>query len=246
MQVFYDLGIAKLLYWSCYAVGFITIFVFNAFYGRRYGIQPGKALAFTVVSYALIYAWAYILAWVVNGFEWGHHNAIRVYIWFPLVLLLTGRIFKIKWDAACEFITPSTCLVYGIARLGCNFTGCCYGIPVSWGIESVQAGHRVFPVQTCEALTSLAIAFMILHLAKKRDYKPDGTLYPLMMILYGGTRFLWEFLADNQKLFLHLSELALWALFTCLLGLAWLFTTHERIRRSAARSAQNQKRRKRT
>ena len=246
MQFFYDLGIANVLYWACYVIGFLAIFIFNAIYGLHYGIKKGKALAFTILSYILIYAWAYILAWVVNGFEWGHHNAIRVYIWFPLVLLLTGRIFKIKWEAACEYMTPSTCIVYGIARLGCNFTGCCYGVPASWGIESVEAGHRVFPVQTCEALTSLAIAFLILHLAKKRDYKPDGTLYPLMMILYGGTRFLWEFLADNQKLFLHLSELALWALITCLLGIAWFFTIRERNRRRAARGAQNEKRRKRT
>ncbi len=29
MQVFYDLGIANKLYWSCYVLGFIAIFVFN-------------------------------------------------------------------------------------------------------------------------------------------------------------------------------------------------------------------------
>ena len=220
MQIFYDMGIANTLYWGCYVLGFITIFVFNAFYGRNYGIPPGKSVAFSVVSYILIYAWAYILAWVINGFEWGHHNAIRVYIWFPVVLLLTARLFKIKWVTACEFVTPSTCLVYGIARMGCNFTGCCYGIPAKWGIESVEAGHRVFPVQACEGLTSLAIALFIIHLAKKRNYQPDGTLYPLMMILYGGTRFFWEFLADNDKVFLYISELALWALLTFLLGIA--------------------------
>lgn len=231
MQVFYELGIANTLYWAFYVIGFVAVFIFNAVYAKNYGIKPGKALGFSVVSYVLIYAWTYVLAWAINGFEWGHHNAIRVYIWFPLVLLLTGKLFRIPWMTACEFVTPSTCIVYGIARLGCNFTGCCYGIPASWGIESVEAGHRVFPVQTCEALTSLAIAAFIIHLAKKRKYEPDGTLYPLMMILYGGTRFLWEFLADNQKLFLHISELALWALLTFAFGLAWYLTAQEKNRR---------------
>ncbi len=246
MRIFLTLGIANLLYWACYAIGFIAIFVFNTLYARHYGIRPRKALLFTLFSYILIYAWTYVLAWVVNGFEWGHHNAIRVYIWFPLVLLLAGKLFGIKWETACEFIAPSTCIVYGIARLGCNFTGCCYGIPASWGIESVEAGHRVFPVQLCEALTSLLIAALLLHQAKKKNYETDGTLYPLMMILYGGTRFLWEFLADNQKLFLHISELALWAFLTCLLGTAWYLTIKERNRRRAARGAHNEKRRKRT
>lgn len=237
MQIFYDMGIANALYWGCYVLGFITIFVFNAFYGRNYGIPPGKSVAFSVVSYILIYAWAYILAWVVNGFEWGHHNAIRVYIWFPVVLLLTAKLFKIHWLTACEYLTPSTCIVYGIARLGCNFTGCCYGIPASWGIESVEAGHRVFPVQLCEALTALAIAAITIHLAKKRNYKPDGTLYPFMMILYGGTRLVWEFFADNTKIFFGLSELALWALLTFLIGLAWYFTVKEANRRKKKRRA---------
>ena len=237
MRVFYDLGIENTLYWGCYVLGFLTIFIFNAFYGKHYGISPGKSVAFSVVSYILIYAWAYILAWVVNGFEWGHHNAIRVYIWFPVVLLLTAKLFKINWMTACEYLTPSTCIVYGIARLGCNFTGCCYGIPASWGIESVEAGHRVFPVQLCEALTALAIAAITIHLAKKRNYKPDGTLYPFMMILYGGTRLVWEFFADNTKIFFGLSELALWALLTFLIGLAWYFTVKEANRRKKKRRA---------
>lgn len=237
MKVFYDLGIENTLYWGCYVLGFVTIFVFNAFYGKHYGIKPGIALAFSVLSYVLIYAWTYVLAWVMNGFEWGHHNAIRVYIWFPLVLLFIGKLFKIDFESACEFMTPSTCIVYGIARLGCNFTGCCYGIPASWGIESVEAGYRVFPVQLCESLTSLGIAWLIMRLARKRNYKSDGTLYPLMMILYGGTRFLWEFLADNHKLFLHISELALWALLTCVIGIAWYTTISERNRRKEKHKA---------
>ena len=227
MQVFYDLGIANRLYWFCYIIGFVAVFIFNAFYGKKYSIKPGRAFLFTLVSYALIYAWTYVLAWVINGFTWGHHNAIRVYIWFPLLLYVTGKWFKIKWKTACEFMTPSTCIVYGIARLGCNFTGCCYGVPASWGIYSVEAGGRVFPVQLCESITALGIAGIIIHFAKKREYKPDGTLYPLMMILYGGTRFLWEFFADNQKLFLGISELALWAFLTFILGIAWYCTQLE-------------------
>lgn len=227
MQVFYDLGIANTLYWSCYVLGFLAIFVFNSVYGKHYHIAPGKAFLFTFVSYILIYAWTYVLAWVVNGFTWGHHNAIRVYIWFPLVLFVTCKIFRLDWKMSCEFMAPSTCIVYGIARLGCNFTGCCYGIPARWGIYSVQAGGSVFPVQLCESVTALLIAFYLIYLAKKRNYQPTGTLYPIMLVLYGGTRFLWEFLADNQKLFLGISELALWALATFIIGLAWLFARNE-------------------
>lgn len=221
MSIFHELGIANVLYWSCYALGFITIFIFNGFYGKKYGIKPTRAVLFTIVSYIVIYLWAYVLAWVANGFQWGHHNAIRVYIWMPLVLLLIGKLFRIDWRTACDFITPSTCLIYGIARLGCVFTGCCYGIPAPWGMYSYQAGHNCFPVQLCEALTSIAIALIVMRAAKKKGYAPEGMLYPFMMILFGGTRFIWEFFADSPRLFFGVTELGIWAFITFLLGVVW-------------------------
>ncbi len=227
MTYFHNLGIDNLLYWSCYVLGFIAIIVFNGFYGLKYKLKPIKSILFTIISYVLILGWAYILAWVINGFEWGHHNAIRVYIWMPLVLFLIGKLFKIDFKTACDFIAPSTCIVYGIARFGCVFTGCCYGIPVSWGLYSYQAGHNCFPVQPCEALTSLVIAVVIIIKAKKKSYKTDGTLYPFMLILYGSTRFIWEFFADSPKVFYVVTELGAWAFLTLIIGLSWFITVQQ-------------------
>ena len=78
---------------------------------------------------------------------------------------------------------------------------------------------------------------LIIHIAKKRSYNPDGTLYPLMLILYGGTRFIWEFFADNDKLFLRISELALWALLTFLIGVVWYVTVKEANRKKKPEKA---------
>lgn len=115
MPFFVDLGIPGFLYALLTALGFVAVFIFNGFYAKKYDISAKKAVVFSVVCYAVIFAWAYVLAWIINGFEWGHHNAIRVYIWMPLVLLLFGRAFKIEWHKACDFIAPSTCLCYGIS-----------------------------------------------------------------------------------------------------------------------------------
>lgn len=215
--------LANALYRVCYILGFVLIFVFNFFYAKKYRIRGGKALLFTLTSYALIFGWSYVLAWIANGFTWGHHNAIRVYIWFPLVLLLTGKIFRIDFKTCCEFVTPSTCIVYGVARLGCVFAGCCHGYRMEHGIFSTAAGYRCFPVQLCEAVTALAIAALTVLWAGKKEYRAEkNDLYPKMLVLYGGTRFLWEFAADNEKVIWRISELALWALATCLLGAIWL------------------------
>ena len=222
MQFFVDHGIENYFYWGCYVLGFVITFIFNTEYSKKYKIPKSKAFLFSLISYALIYAWAYVLAWVINGFTWGHHNAIRVFVWMPLVMLLVGKWFKIKWNVACDFIAPSACLVYGIARLGCNFAGCCYGYPARWGIYSYQAGHRCIPVQLFQSIASFAIFIIILKMAKKRNYKPTNKLYPSMLIMYGGARFLLDFLMDNEKLFFQISELALWGLLCVLVGVIWL------------------------
>ena len=215
--------LAGSLYRACYVLGFVAIFVFNTIYAKKYTIKPLKALVFTVVSYVLIFMWSYILAWVMNGFQWGHHNAIRVYIWMPLVLLLTSKLFHVDFKKSLEFIVPSTCIVYGIARIGCIFPGCCYGHFAKWGMYSAQAMYHCFPVQLCEAITALLIAVLIIHLAKRKAYSFEVCdLYPLMLILYGGTRFLWEFAANNEKVIGNISELALWALATFIIGCVWL------------------------
>lgn len=222
MPFFYEHGLCDIFYWGCYVIGFIVMFAFNAKYAVNYSIPKKKALFFSIVSYILIYALAYLLGWVANGFKWGHHNAIRVFVWMPVVLLLTGKIFKIKWRTACDYIAPSTCLVYGIARLGCNFAGCCYGYRAKWGIMSWQAGYHCIPVQLFQSIASFAIFYILIRMAKKQAFKITNKLYPRMLVMYGGARFLLDFMVDNEKLFLHISELALWGLLCVVVGTAWL------------------------
>lgn len=214
------------LYWGCYILGFVTIFVFNTFYGKRFDIKKGKALLATVLSYVLIFAWAFVLAWVESLFsDWGHHNAVRVYIWMPALLFVLSKPMAIDWKKLCDFIAPSACIVYGIARLGCLFPGCCYGIQVewgSWGIYSQEAQGLVFPVQFCEAVTALVLAGICVYWNKRKKYVADSRTYFIMLIPYGLSRFIWEFFADNEKVFLNISSLALHALLMSVVGAVML------------------------
>ena len=82
------------LYRGFYILAFLTIFVFNVFYAKKFDIKKGRALLVTVLSYMLIFAWAFVLAWVESLFtDWGHHNAVRVYIWMPALLFVLSM-----WD----------------------------------------------------------------------------------------------------------------------------------------------------
>ena len=169
MSINMSLGGKVNLYRGFYILGFLTIFVFNVFYAKKFDIKKGKALLVTVLSYALIFAWAFVLAWVECLFaDWGHHNAVRVYIWMPALLFVMSKPVSVDWKKLCDFIAPSACIVYGIARLGCLFPGCCYGIPCQWGLYSKSAGYMVFPVQLCEALTALILAGLAMYMNRKK------------------------------------------------------------------------------
>ena len=230
------------LYWSFYVLGFLTIFVFNTFYAKKFNIHKGKALLLTILSYLLIFGWAFVLAWLESLFtDWGHHNAVRVYIWMPVLLFVLSKPFSIDWKKACDFIAPSTCIVYGIARLGCLFPGCCYGIPFEWGIYNEFLGYRVFPVQLCEALTALILAAVAIYLNKKKKYNTDSKTYFIMLIPYGLSRFIWEFFADNEKVFLNISSLALHALLMSVVGAVMLIIFRQRERKMNIRSLSDRK-----
>lgn len=220
------------LYRGFYVLGFLTIFVFNMFYAKKFGIKKSKGLLATVLSYALIFGWAFVLAWVESLFtDWGHHNAVRVYIWMPALLFVLSKPLSIEWKKYCDFIAPSACIVYGIARLGCLFPGCCYGIPVEWGvwgIYSMEAQAIVFPVQFCEAVTALILAGLAMFLNKKKKFVADSKTYFIMLIPYGLCRFIWEFFADNEKVFMNISSLALHALLMSVVGAAMLIILHRR------------------
>ncbi|WP_305205525.1 prolipoprotein diacylglyceryl transferase, partial [Faecalibaculum rodentium] len=51
-----------------------------------------------------------------------------------------------------DLLIPEVALAQGFGRLGCFFAGCCYGIPVEWGITFPEgglapAGIPLFPSQ---------------------------------------------------------------------------------------------------
>ena len=233
-------GLSIDIYRGFYVLGFLTIFIFNTVYGKKFKIKPTRAFLLTLSSYLLIFAWAYVLSWVESLFsDWGHHNAVRVYIWMPLLLFLLAKPFRVKWRTACDFIAPSACIVYGIARIGCLFPGCCYGVPFEWGIYSHAAEAVVFPVQLCEALSSLLLGVLAIVLNKKKKYNCDAKTYFIMLIPYGLIRFGWEFLADNEKVFMNISSLALHALLMTVVGIIMLIVLNKADKKNALKESED-------
>ena len=66
--------------------------------------------------------------------------------------------------------------------------------------------------------------------AKKQDYRVTGRMYPIFLLLFGGTRFFLEFLRLNCKVFWGVSDLALWALAMVVIGAVWLIVDRRKAR----------------
>ena len=218
----------KLFYDIFFAAGFCAVFIFAMFNGKKYGLTRGKALIFVVLVYTVSVLWMFTQCWIENGFKgWGGNNIVRTFVWVPVAVWLIGKLMNVEWSRGCDFVAPCVPMIQAVSHWGCIFVGCCHGYPVDWGIYNPALEIKTFPSQPLEALVALAIVIIICRYEKNHNYKPNGLAYPLMLMMFGFSRFFLEFLRDNQKIMMGVSTLALHALFMALVGTAVYVTVKE-------------------
>ena len=214
-------GASGTVYYGFHVIGFAAVFLFNIWYGKRYGMKKSHAVISTAIVYPLTYLWMLIQFSIEQGF-FGGQNIVRCFIYIPLIAWPVTRLLNIRWKTMCDFLAPSPVLVHGISHLGCMFAGCCYGFEYTHGLYNPVFQKNLFPIQPIEALVALAIFALIVGRAVRRGFKSDGYSFPLMLLLFGSTRFLLEFLRDNEKVVANISMLAFHALLAAVVGTVWL------------------------
>ncbi|MGN0352530.1 MAG: prolipoprotein diacylglyceryl transferase family protein [Roseburia sp.] len=91
-------------------------------------------------------------------------------------------------------------LMYGISKMGCFFSGCCYGIPYE-GVGCVHYTNlkeitgSVFPVQLVESVAFFALFLSTLVVAKRVSQK---TLTVTVLLLGIILKFLLDYLRDSH------------------------------------------------
>ena len=221
IKTIYELGLHEVVYYTFHVIGYILVLLFNIWYGKKYGVKKWQAILITFIVYGITYIWIYIQFWIESGFtSFGGNNMVRGFVYIPLFALPVARLLKIKWKTMCDFIAPCVCISFGISHIGCIFAGCCQGFPSSFGIYHPFDKNIVFPVQLFESVTALIIVGILIYRSKKKNYFPDGLSFPLMLLCYGSTRFLWEFARDNEKILWGCSSLSFHALFMAVVGLS--------------------------
>lgn len=193
------------------------------FYRKNYQLTKKQAGLIVLLFYPTSYLWMLIVTWAEIGFQkFGSNNIVRLYVWMPLLLLAVARIMKLDKKTVMDFIAPSCALQQAIAHTVCPFAGCCNGYEVDWGVWNPLLEKRTFPCQWLECLVAFFVFLFLRRYAKKTGYNSNGKVFPLFLITFGGTRFFLEFLRDNEKVFAHVSELAMHALMMVVVGAIWL------------------------
>ena len=211
-----------IIYYLFHVFGFIATVIFTLFYYKKFGIPLKKVLIFILSVYPLAYAFMWFQFWVESGFTaWGN-NIVRTFIWVPLIGLPFAKLYKLDYGKSMELLAPIPCVIHGVAHFGCVVQGCCHGYPWEYGIWNPELKVNTFPIQIIEAVTAILIVVAVVLLVRAHNYDGKSNAYPIMLVLFGSTRFIYEFFRDNVKLFWGISNLAIHAFVMFVVGLVWL------------------------
>ncbi len=154
-------------------------------------------------------------------------GVLLCYLAFNLLpsILLSPQI-KIKLSDSLALLMP---LCYGILRIGCFLSGCCWG-KITFSLLAIKffhpqaimplQGFPVHPFQLYDAVIGFLIFFYLIYLFQKNHN--SGKLIHLFFTLFGAARFMTDFFrhqANRGPLIIYdLSLNQLFALFVLLIG----------------------------
>lgn len=124
-----------------------------------------------------------------------------------LCLYCFPRFFKKKSLLVTDIFFLVLPLWLAIGKIGCFFSGCCYGCPTNFflGVKFPYHGDQihplcnisVHPVQVYESILSLFNFFFLLYVYKNKKF--DGQVVSLCIINYGIIRFFLEYFKGDAK-----------------------------------------------
>ena len=193
------------MYYVFGGAGYLSAIIFVSLRMKRIDLSykelfyaPMLTIAVGFIGSRVVYA---ISAIANKGFSFGSfvsdllHGGIVFY--GGLLGLIGGCILfavithRKAWDVL-DFAALATPLFHSIARIGCLFAGCCYGVECRWGVTNVKTpGSVLFPVQLFESICNLVIFISIILWQEIR--KSDKYSMEIYLTAYSICRFVLEF-----------------------------------------------------
>jgi prolipoprotein diacylglyceryltransferase len=214
---------AEIYYAFVIAAYFVQI-LFLLQYRKQYDISFGKSVLIISIVYPVGYILCVTIAWIESGFtRWGVMNIVRLYAFLPLITVPLAKLLKMPVWKVTDFMAPGLALESAVAHAACPFEGCCHGYTCEWGVWNPNTGTTLFPIQWLECFVAFLIFLGLVRYTKVSGKKGTGRVFFWLLISFGSTRFLLEFLRDNHKVIGGISNLALYAAFMTIVGLVGLW-----------------------
>lgn len=177
-------------YMKVLIISILSMLVFAKIFGCLSGVYRAigvsEAITFDTIKNTGIVFYGGLFGLLV-GYRWG----------------LNSKLITVKDPHAIDTLAVCIPLFHAIARIGCFFAGCCYGIEsdvlsISYTIMGngiANTANRI-PVQLIEAAFNVGIFIYLFILIRKEDWKNKNLLLRYITI-YSCGRFLLEFIRGD-------------------------------------------------
>lgn len=121
-----------------------------------------------------------------------------------------------------KYLVPGLVIGHGIGRVGCFFTGCCFGsrCDLFWAVK--MHGELIHPVQLYEALGLFLIGYLTLKWVSEK--KPNIFIVTRYLLLYSTLRFAVEFFRGDLIRGLHWFNMSTSQMISLAIGVASLLS----------------------
>jgi phosphatidylglycerol:prolipoprotein diacylglycerol transferase len=209
------------MYGVLVAAGFLLGLALAVRQARKEAISPDKIvdLGFYILLSALIGSRLFYI--LINASHYMKNPLDIFKIWegglvfygglllaVPTVLWYVKKNNLSVWSTA-DLFAPSLAIGHAIGRLGCFFSGCCYGKlaeGLPWAVtftdpESLaKIGVPLHPTQLYESLGELINFFILITLRRYKSF--NGQLFLIYIILYSALRFIVEIYRGDDRGFI--------------------------------------------
>ena len=173
----------------CLAV--LTELMLMLFRRKKFGISNLNLLISLTVIVIFGIIGALVSHYIENGY-WGirYYGTILVVV---LALIPTAKIIKFPYNQLMDYVAPQGMLGIIVMKYNCLLKGCCEGKIMHYTPEGIGI---VFPSQEVELVTAVLIFVLLLVLENSKRFK--NYVFPIFMILYGGTRLFFDYMRAEQ------------------------------------------------
>ncbi|MDD3053740.1 MAG: prolipoprotein diacylglyceryl transferase [Endomicrobiaceae bacterium] len=158
------------------------------FYLILVGILGARLLyVLTNIDFFIKHPFDIVKVWQGGLVFYGGFLAVLIFAFFYC------RNKKIDIKKLADVSAPALALGHSLGRIGCFFSGCCYGRECDF-LLSVNHKH---PTQLYESFGNLMIFFMLHHISKKEHKK--GLIFVSYLCMYSVLRFFVEFFRGDDR-----------------------------------------------